>query len=540
MAINRSLRLQTLTLMTGSLALMLLVALIITLTLSGSVNSYRNLLASPLASATLINRANLEFKTQVQEWKNVLLRGAAPADREKYWSQFEASEQAVQATLQQIGTLELEPQTLAEVRALAEEHRQLGSRYRDSLQAYEAAGMEPTAGDKAARGIDRQVSGHMNQLSSQLNGAAQQQGNEINATAATTVWIGLAILVIAAVVIGVLSLWLVNRRLVSPITQLIEQVEQLSQGRLGKPITLRRDDELGTLARAANQLRSFLEDTFSQLQRSTSELDRASGELNTIATRMAHGSREQFSRTDQVATAMQEMSAASMQVAQHAAEAARAADDADSNAQEGGRVMQHTIQAMQDMLAQITQTTEVIRRLEGDSNRIGKVLDVIQGIAEQTNLLALNAAIEAARAGEAGRGFAVVADEVRTLAKRTAESTAEIQQIINDVQSGADAAVKAIAIGQTRSESSMQQVNLAGERLTQITVAIESIRDMNRQISTAADEQTSVAEDITRNITEITDIAAANQSEVDNTARASQSLHELSGELSTLTQRLSA
>ena len=526
MAINRSLRLQTLTLMTGSLALMLLVALIITLTLSGSVNSYRNLLASPLASATLINRANLEFKTQVQEWKNVLLRGAAPADREKYWSQFEASEQAVQATLQQIGTLELEPQTLAEVRALAEEHRQLGSRYRDSLQAYEAAGMEPTAGDKAARGIDRQVSEHMNQLSSQLNGAAQQQGNEINATAATTVWIGLAILVIAAVVIGVLSLWLVNRRLVSPITQLIEQVEQLSQGRLGKPITLRRDDELGTLARAANQLRSFLEDTFSQ--------------LNTIATRMAHGSREQFSRTDQVATAMQEMSAASMQVAQHAAEAARAADDADSNAQEGGRVMQHTIQAMQDMLAQITQTTEVIRRLEGDSNRIGKVLDVIQGIAEQTNLLALNAAIEAARAGEAGRGFAVVADEVRTLAKRTAESTAEIQQIINDVQSGADAAVKAIAIGQTRSESSMQQVNLAGERLTQITVAIESIRDMNRQISTAADEQTSVAEDITRNITEITDIAAANQSEVDNTARASQSLHELSGELSTLTQRLSA
>ena len=165
---------------------------------------------------------------------------------------------------------------------------------------------------------------------------------------------------------------------------------------------------------------------------------------------------------------------------------------------------------------------------------------MIQGIAEQTNLLALNAAIEAARAGEAGRGFAVVADEVRTLAKRTAESTAEIQQIINDVQSGADAAVKAIAIGQTRSESSMQQVNLAGERLTQITVAIESIRDMNRQISTAADEQTSVAEDITRNITEITDIAAANQSEVDNTARASQSLHELSGELSTLTQRLSA
>ncbi len=540
MAINRSLRLQTLVLMAGSLALMLLVSLAITLSLANSVSGYRDLLERPLTSATLINRANLEFKTQVQEWKNVLLRGAEPADKEKYWRQFETSEQAVQTTLQQIGTLALAPETLAEVRALAEDHRQLGSRYRDSLRAFEAAGMDPTAGDRAARGIDRQVSEQMDRLSSHLNEAALQHSSEINASAASTVWIGLVVLVVAALVIGVLSQWLVNRRLVSPITQLIAQIERLSQGRLGQPVSLHRADELGTLARAANQLRSFLEDTFSQLQRSTSELDRASGELNTIATRMAHGSREQFSRTDQVATAMQEMSAAAAEVAQHAAEAARAADDADSNAQEGGQVMQDTIHAMRDMLAQITQTTEVIRRLEGDSNRIGKVLDVIQGIAEQTNLLALNAAIEAARAGEAGRGFAVVADEVRTLAQRTAESTAEIQQIIHDVQSGAGEAVKAIAVGQTRSEAGMHQVNLAGERLTQITVAIESIRDMNRQISTAADEQTSVAEDITRNITEITDIAAANQSEVDNTARASQSLHDLSGELSTLTQRLSA
>ncbi|GGE47345.1 methyl-accepting chemotaxis protein [Halopseudomonas oceani] len=540
MAINRSLRLQTLVLMAGSLALMLLVSLAITVSLANSVDGYRDLLERPVTSATLINRANLEFKTQVQEWKNVLLRGAKPADKDKYWSQFEASEQAVQNTLQQIGSLALAPEVLAEVRSLADKHRQLGARYRDSLKAYEAAGLDPTAGDRAARGIDREVSEHMDQLSGQLNTTALEQSTVINTTAARTVWTGLVLLVIAALVIGVLSQWLVNRRLVSPITQLIAQIERLSQGRLGQSVSLDRADELGTLARAANQLRSFLEDTFSQLQRSTSELDRASGELNTIATRMAHGSREQFSRTDQVATAMQEMSAAAAEVAQHAAEAARAADDADSNAQEGGQVMQATIHAMQDMLAQITQTTEVIRRLEGDSNRIGKVLDVIQGIAEQTNLLALNAAIEAARAGEAGRGFAVVADEVRTLAKRTAESTAEIQQIINDVQSGAGEAVKAIAIGQTRSESSMQQVNLAGERLTQITVAIESIRDMNRQISTAADEQTSVAEDITRNITEITDIAAANQSEVDNTARASQALHDLSGELSTLTQRLSA
>ena len=529
MAINRSLRQQTLALMLGSLLLMLLVSLVITLTLAGSVNSYQSLLERPLASASLINRANLEFKTQVQEWKNVLLRGANNADRSKYWSQFEASEAAVQATLQEISALDIDSAQQAEARQLMQKHQALGSAYRNSLRAFETSGLEPTAGDQAARGIDRDFSEHLSDLALRLNQQAQQQSVQINQAASSALWVGLVSLCVAAVLIGVLSQWLVNRRLVNPITHLIRQIEQLSLGRLGQPIKSHRADELGTLARAANQLRDFLEDTFGQLKRSTGELDRASGELNTIATRMAQGSRDQFSRTDQVATAMQEMSASAVQVAQHAAEAAHAADDVDSNAQQSAAVMQQTIAAM-----------EVIQRLEGDSSRIGKVLDVIQGIAEQTNLLALNAAIEAARAGEAGRGFAVVADEVRTLAQRTAESTSEIQQIINDVQTGAGEAVKAIASGQAQSENSMQQVNQAGERLQQITLAIEAVRDMNRQISTAADEQTSVAEDISRNITEITDIAAANQKEVDSTSRASQTLHELSGELGTLTGRLSA
>ncbi|MEH6566401.1 MAG: methyl-accepting chemotaxis protein [Halopseudomonas sp.] len=533
MSLNSSLRQQTLLLMGGSLALMLLVALITVSSLAGDVRSYRQLLEHPVNAANLINRANLEFKSQVQEWKNVLLRGADPEDQRKYWAQFEAAEQAVQTTLQEIDQLQVDAGTKAEIAQLRAAHQRLAGSYRTSLDAYIAAGMEPTAGDRSARGIDREVSEQMQALSDKINNAALASSGEINRIASLTLLYGLIGLCLAALIIGGFSLLLVNRRLVSPITRLIDQIDQLSQGRMGAPITTQRQDELGTLARAANQLRSFLSDTFSQLQRSTAELDRASGELNTIATRMAQGSRDQFSRTDQVATAMQEMSAS-------AAEAARAADAADTNAQQGGQVMQQTIAGMQDMLRQITLTTEVIRRLEGDSSRVGKVLEVIQGIAEQTNLLALNAAIEAARAGEAGRGFAVVADEVRTLAQRTAQSTAEIQQIISNVQNGALEAVKAIENGQSRSETSMEHVTLAGDRLGQITLAIESIRDMNRQISTAADEQTSVAEDISRNITEITDIASANQAEVDNTARASQTLHGLSGELSTLTQRLSA
>ncbi|WP_412071441.1 methyl-accepting chemotaxis protein [Pseudomonas sp. FEN] len=255
---------------------------------------------------------------------------------------------------------------------------------------------------------------------------------------------------------------------------------------------------------------------------------------------MAHGTHEQFERTDQVATAMTEMSATAQEVARHAGDAATAADDADHSAQQGELVMRSTIETITRMRTEIATTATVIRRLETDSGRIGKVLEVIRGIAEQTNLLALNAAIEAARAGEAGRGFAVVADEVRSLAQRTAASIAEINQIIQSVQTGAVDAALAIEGGQARSEESVEQVTEAGAMLERITTAVEAIRDMNRQIATAAEEQTSVAEDISRNLTEITAIASTNLDNVKRTEAASQNLHGLSGQLSDVTARLGA
>jgi methyl-accepting chemotaxis protein len=345
-------------------------------------------------------------------------------------------------------------------------------------------------------------------------------------------------MILASVVVALFSLWLVNRRIIEPIRNLIEHIARLSQGKFADRVDASRSDELGRLAAAANVLRDFLADTFTRLQQSTSNLDSASGELNAIARLMANGAREQFSRTDQVATAMHEMSATAQEVSRHAAEAAQAADAADHSAQQGEAVMRGTIATITDMSNEIASTADVIRRLEGDSGRIGKVLEVIRGIADQTNLLALNAAIEAARAGDAGRGFAVVADEVRTLAQRTAESTAEIHQIIDTVQTGASNAVRAIESGQARSEQGLGQVTEAGQMLQRITEAVEAIRDMNRQIATTAEEQTAVAEDISRNITEITSIATINQQNVERTETASQNLHELSARLTDVTQRL--
>jgi methyl-accepting chemotaxis protein len=234
---------------------------------------------------------------------------------------------------------------------------------------------------------------------------------------------------------------------------------------------------------------------------------------------------------------MNEMSATVQEVARNAVEAAEAAKEADNTFHQGKQVIDRVIEAIGELANEVEKAANVIQQLEAESMNIGSVLDVIKSIAEQTNLLALNAAIEAARAGEQGRGFAVVADEVRTLAGRTQQSTQEIEEMISKLQSGANNAVKVMETGKDMTKVGVDQAAAAGEALLTINTAVERITGMNTQIASAAEEQSSVAEEINRSIVSINEVAEQSAAGAQQTAQASNDLARLADQLKALVGR---
>ncbi|WP_172597660.1 methyl-accepting chemotaxis protein [Sulfuriflexus mobilis] len=369
---------------------------------------------------------------------------------------------------------------------------------------------------------------------SESDRAAMQAAKDDSLNTATFILIiALGVMIIATIgMVIMLFKWIVAQRL----CLLEKNLRAISEGEgdLRRRLEVKGNDGIDRLGKYFNLFVEKIHTAITRVNDASIQLSAASQQMASITDESARAIAEQQSETTQVATAINEMAVTVVEVAKNASEAATAAHAADTEASSGKNVVNSSVASIQQLADDIENVAQVILQLKNDSISIGSVLDVIQGISEQTNLLALNAAIEAARAGEQGRGFAVVSDEVRTLAKRTQESTAEIQAMIEQVQNGAEKAVTAMEASRQQAQASVEKAIESGNSFETITAAIATINDMNSHIASAAEEQSAVAEEINKNISKISQIAESTAEGAGKTDISSTELSSLSSELSTL------
>ncbi|MDD8061109.1 MULTISPECIES: HAMP domain-containing methyl-accepting chemotaxis protein [Shewanella] len=347
--------------------------------------------------------------------------------------------------------------------------------------------------------------------------------NQSNSQAKTIV---IAVLIMAFLVGPFLS-WFISRQIIIPLKQTLETAKTIASGDLSSNISSDRQDEMGGLLRAMGEMNNTLKEVLTQIDNSVIQLASSAEQLSTVTEQNSAGMQNQRSETDQVAAAIHEMTATVQEVSANAESAAFAAKEADHTTSTGNKKVVEAVQQIELLAQEISATAEAMARLQADSDSIGSVLDVIKSVAEQTNLLALNAAIEAARAGEAGRGFAVVADEVRSLASRTQTSTEEIESLISKLQKGTLESAEMMTKSRTLSDDAVSLSQEAGVMLVDIASAVSRIQDMTHQIAAASEQQSSVAEDINKSVVKVRDIAEQTAQGAEETAHSAEDLANL-------------
>jgi methyl-accepting chemotaxis protein len=513
-----------------------------------------NLAASLVSAKTetdgieAVETAQVAFKTQVQEWKNILIRGNDPKNFDKHLGGFGEDEKKVQASLKSAVEL-MRKQGIppADTEALIKAHEELGVKYREALKSFDKS--DPAAGkvvDGLVKGLDRATAEGMTKVVTQIETHAQQKAAEDIASAEVAYASARNAFIVFGVIGAALMLGIsmsINRSLLGQIggepAYAMEIAHGIAAGDLTRSVTTAHGDTSSLLA-AMGQMQAKLKETVMTIQAEAERVSSTAEQLSATSSQVAESSRQQSEAAASMAASVEEMTVTIDQVSERSAEATRVSSHSGELSKQGAGIIQGAAHEMERIAEFVEASSSIIGTLEQQSNEISTVVNVIKEIADQTNLLALNAAIEAARAGEQGRGFAVVADEVRKLAERTGQSTQEIARMIDQIQSGTRNAVSSMENCVIQVGKGVELATQAGSSIDEINAEAIRVVSVVGDISASLREQSAASNEIARNVETIAQMTEENSNAVRESASAAQHLGNMAVSLQSVAARFRA
>ncbi|KAF7775168.1 methyl-accepting chemotaxis protein [Pseudoalteromonas citrea] len=497
------------------------------------IHQYQELFQQDIHRLNHIASLETEFKSQVQAWKNVLIR-----NEEKYWQQFEKHHNSIQKSAKESLNLltGADREHIALLKQIKNRHSSLFPKYANAYESFKTT-QSITQTDKQVRGIDREMASFLQETRVKVQSASNQHLAAINAQQTLVMTVYPIIALIISLVVVVVMLQLLKRTIILPLRALIANTVLISQGKYDLPMSYPYQDELGDLSNAIVDIKTHIVEAVSNITVVKGEVEEAFGEIDNVSEQISHGSNEQERCSADMEKTIAGLANIAEQLQQHSQMALNSTNTVTDQATHCTEIVDNSASSMKVLVSEVEKTSAVIQDLEQQAGSVSSVLDVISSIAEQTNLLALNAAIEAARAGEAGRGFAVVADEVRSLASKTQQSTLSITSVINNLQSAAQNAVNAMQEEISITTRNAEQTTQAQQSLKEIMKEMEQMTHLNNQVASAADQQSQITESLQQTLLQLQTISN-NYKELAQSDKVSKTVANANHDLNIMVEKL--